>query len=204
MSFTAKSTGAYARTSAEAIQNAKAICDVLVPKGWTIEAVCGMLGNIESESGYNPFRWQNDIVLPYGDSRITYQNSHAYGLCQFDPAGKYILYASNYDGYAPNYSDRPGNPSDGKAQMLFINDNADYYPTASYPLTYAQYKTATIANYTIDYLTRTWFYNYERGTWDANRVTAANYWWSVLSSYHPHGEIPIWLLFKIKEVNNGK
>lgn len=204
MGFVAKSTGAYARSSAEALQNAKAICDALVPKGWTIEAVCGMLGNIESESGYNPFRWQSDIVLPVGDSRIDYQNGHAYGLCQFDPAGKYINYAAAYPGYAPNYSNRPGSATDGKAQMLFINDNADYYPTASYPLTYAQYKQATINNYTIDYLTRTWFYNYERGTWDNNRVTAANYWWTQLQNYHPHGELPIWLLFKIKEVNSKK
>ncbi len=202
MPFVAKSTGAYARQSAEALQNAKAICDTLIPKGWTKEAICGMLGNIESESGYNPFRWQSDILLPVGDSRINYQNGHAYGLCQFDPAGKYINNASGYAGYAPNYSNRQGSVTDGHAQMLYINDNADYIPTASYPLTFAQYKAATIDNYTIDYLTRTWFYCYERGTWDNNRVTAANYWWSVLQTYHPHGNIPIWLLFKIKEVNN--
>ncbi len=199
MGFIAKNTGAYIRTSAEAVQNAKAICDTLMPKGWTIEAICGMLGNIEAESGYNPFRWQDDIILPFGDSRIDYQNSHAYGLCQFDPAGKYINYGFTYSGYAPNYSDRPGNVTDGIAQMLFINDNADYFPTASYPLTYAQYKAATISNYSIDYLTRTWFYNYERGTWSDVRVTASNYWWSVLQNYSPHGIIPIWLLFKIKE-----
>ena len=199
MGFIAKTTGAYLRTSVEALQNARAICDVLMPRGWTLEAISGLLGNVESESGYNPWRWQSDIVLPYGDSRITYQNAHAYGLCQWDPAGKYILNGGSlYAGYGPNYSDQDGLVTDGAAQMAFLDENADYIVTSSYPLTYAQYKAATISNYTIDYLTRTWFYNFERGTWDNNRVTAATYWYQTLSGYQPHGVIPIWLLFKFK------
>ena len=36
MGFVGKNTGAYALESAEAEQNAKAICDVLMPKGWTV------------------------------------------------------------------------------------------------------------------------------------------------------------------------
>lgn len=200
MGFVGKNTGAYALESAEAEQNAKAVCDVLMPKGWTVEAICGVLGNIGAESGYNPFRWQNDNVLPINDPRIDYQNSHAYGLCQFDPAGKYINYAQSYPGYAPNYSNHPGNPTDGKAQMLWINDHADYIPTQSFPLSYAEYKVATIDNYTIQYLTMTWFYNYERGTWSNTRVSAATYWYNKLRNYQPTGaSIPIWLLFKIKE-----
>ena len=85
--------------------------------------------------------------------------------------------------------------------MLWINDHADYIPTQSFPLSYAEYKVATIDNYTIQYLTMTWFYNYERGTWSNTRVSAATYWYNKLRNYQPTGggSIPIWLLFKIKE-----
>lgn len=205
-----KAIGAYGRLSAESYDNALSVYACLSAWGWTLEAVCGLLGNIESESGYNPWRWQSDIVLPEGDPRIGYQNAHAYGLCQWDPAGKYINNAVSFQGYGPNYSDKSGSQYDGTAQMWYLDNYADYYPTSSYPLSYAQYKAATIDNYTIDYLTRAWFNNFERGTWDENRVRAAEYWYTTLGGIlppeppepEPERKIPIWLLFKIKEANS--
>lgn len=199
MAFSCKVTGGYTMNSAEALNNATEIYNILYGKGWTLEAVCGLLGNIQSESGYNPWRWQSDSVL-YSDSpNINVQSGHAYGLCQWDPAAKYINGGRNYSGYAPNFADISGAVTDGRAQMLFLDENADYYPTASYPLSYAQYKAATINDYSIDYLTRAWFYNFERGTWDSGRVTAAEYWYTTLGGVTPHGNIPIWLMFKLKE-----
>lgn len=203
-----KPTGAYGRLSEEAYDNALSVYACLNAWGWTLEAVCGVLGNIESESGYNPWRWQSDIVLPEGDPRIGYQNAHAYGLCQWDPAGKYINNSGSFQGYGPNYSDKRGSQYDATAQMWYLNNYADYYPTSSYPLSYAQYKAATIDNYTIDYLTRAWFYNFERGTWDEGRVRAAEYWYTTFGGIlppdppEPKRKIPIWLLFKIKEANS--
>lgn len=211
MPWYCKATGGYYRTSAEAQANATMIYSILYSLGWTLEAVCGMLGNVESESAYNPWRWQSDVVLPVGDSRINYQNAHAYGLCQWDPAGKYINNGSGYSGYGPNYSNQTGSTTDGEAQMRYLNDNADYYSTASYPLSYSQYKQATIeGGYSVAYLARAWFYNFERGTWDEGRVTAAEYWYNYFSGSPPPeppgptptGRLPIWLLFKIKEVNS--
>lgn len=207
MSWNCKPVGAYARTSNEAQENALEIYSVLYYRGWTLEAVCGMLGNVEAESGYNPWRWQNDSVLEVGSPRINYQNSHAYGLCQWDPAGKYINNGSGYSGYGPNYSNQSGSLNDGYAQMCYLDEQADYYSTANYPLSYAQYKTATISNYSIAYLTRAWFYNFERGTWSSVRETAADYWYTVLSGNPPPqppiptpgNKIPIWLMFKLKE-----
>lgn len=58
----AKAAGAYSRTSDEAIANAKEIYGILSGLGWSLNAVCGMLGNMGAESGYNPFRWQSDNV----------------------------------------------------------------------------------------------------------------------------------------------
>ena len=46
--------------------NAKIIREILmVNGGWTINAVCGVLGNLEAESTINPGRWENDIVNNY-------------------------------------------------------------------------------------------------------------------------------------------
>lgn len=209
MPWYCKATGGYYRTSTEAQANATMIYSILYSLGWTLEAVCGVLGNVESESAYNPWRWQGDAVLPVGDNRINYQNAHAYGLCQWDPAGKYINNGSGYSGYGPNYSNQTGSTTDGESQMRYLNDNADYYSTASYPLSYAQYKQATIAGgYSVAYLARAWFYNFERGTWDEGRVTAAEYWYNYFSGSPPPeppgptGRLPVWLLFKIKGANS--
>jgi hypothetical protein len=50
----AKATGAYADTSNEAIDNAKSIYEVLGGLGWTVNAVCGLLGNVSHKGGMNP------------------------------------------------------------------------------------------------------------------------------------------------------
>lgn len=205
MAWHNKTYGAYGRTSTEAYDNALMIYGVLYSCGWTLEAVSGMLGNVEAESGYNPWRWQSDSVLEEGSPRISYQNGHAYGLCQWDPAGKYIYNGTPYSGYGPNYSNHTGSQFDGNAQMMYLDQNADYYPTASYPLSYDQYKHASISDYSIEWLARAWFYNFERGTWSNVRETAALYWYTTLGGVvpptppTPQGTIPIWLMFKLKE-----
>lgn len=210
MGWHAKNTGAYLKESQEAYDNALMAYGILHARGWGLLAFCGMWGNVQSESGYNPWRWQSDIVLPEGDPRIYYQNAHAYGLVQWDAASKYIDGGAGYSGYAPNFSDRPGAASDGTAQMNFLDATAvssgQYYPNPyyNYQISYDNYKAMTIDNYSIEYATRAWFHNYERGTWDNGRVTAATYWYNTLGGVTPPtpgGIIPVWLLFKIKERN---
>lgn len=213
MPWYAKSTGAYARESNEAYQNALMAWGILNARGWSLLAFCGFWGNVGSESGWNPWRWQSDIVLPVGDPRIQYQNGHAYGLAQWDAASKYIDGGRGYNGYAPNYSDRTGGVTDGQAQILFLDDTAvssgQYYPNPNYnyQVTYAQYKALTLeGGSSYEYVTRAWFYNYERGTWDNQRVVSCEYFYNALSGVTPPtppigAKIPIWLLFKLKEQN---
>lgn len=214
MPWYAKATGAYARESNEAYQNALMAWGILNSRGWSLLAFCGFWGNVGSESGWNPWRWQSDVVLPVGDPRISYQNGHAYGLPQWDAASKYINGGQSYSGYAPNYSDRAGNVSDGNAQINFLDDTAvssgQYFPNPSYPyqVTYDQYKALTLeGGSSYEYVTRAWFHNYERGTWDNQRVISCEYFYNALSGVDPPtpptptGHIPIWLLFKIKEQN---
>ncbi|OQB14539.1 MAG: Phage Mu protein F like protein [Firmicutes bacterium ADurb.Bin193] len=51
----------------EQVANAEYIYDYLSKKGWTKEAICGLLGNIEYESHFNPGAWEVGVKNPgYG------------------------------------------------------------------------------------------------------------------------------------------
>lgn len=69
--------------------NATYIWNYLGNQGWTMNAVAGMLGNMQSESAINPGRWQSDIVMP---SDPTYAG---YGLVQWTPYTKYTNWIVN-------------------------------------------------------------------------------------------------------------
>lgn len=208
-----KARGAYARESNEAYQNALMAWGILSQRGWGLLAFCGFWGNVGSESGWNPWRWQNDNVLASTDyTGIHEQNFHAYGLAQWDPAAKYIDGATAYSGYGPNFSDRSGSRNEGTAQIMFLDDTAvssgQYFinPLYSYHVSYEQYKAMTLDNYSYEYATRAWFHNYERGTWDPQRTISCKYFYEKLSGVTPPtpgGRIPIWLMFKLKRRNEG-
>lgn len=196
MSWHCKNIGAYSRTSSYARENAQATYDVLNAIGWCLESVCALLGNVEHESGYNPWRWQSDQVLASTDTyNITHQTGHAYGYCQQDPAGKYIY--SNYSqlqyGYGPKFSDTTGNINEGYAQLRYIHHvceqglpewDKDNALAQGLGLPFNDF-IANTPNYTVAQLTRTFFGCYERGTWSNNRVTAAEYWYNQLGGYTP-------------------
>lgn len=186
-SWHAKIRYAYSRTSEEAIENAMCIYDLLHGFGWTLNAISGVLGNIGNEGGYNPWRWYGDNVLAYNDT--TWQTTSAYGLVQFHPPSKYISdsRAQAMSGYGPNFSDRVGNVTDGRAQMEFVNYYADYAQTTAYPISYTDYK---ISVDTPENCALIWVYNYERpGTLTPQeenaRSSEARYWYDLLSQYDP-------------------
>lgn len=205
----AQSTGGYSETGNDAFENALCTYSVLAAQGWSLNAVCGLLGNIGHESAYNPWRWQNDNVLSTTDVSLIEHGSIGYGLVQFTPAGKYIYSeaAQALGYYAPNFRDQAGNPNDGYAQLLYINDHADYYPTQAYPISYAKYKTAYEVPETMAAI---WLYNYERpadpAATLAARQASARYWWTILGQYDPppfnpgvpddgsHGRMPVWMM----------
>lgn len=196
MSWHNKNTGAYARTSTEAQDNAKMVYDVLSGCGWILDAVSAMLGNVEHESGYNPWRWQSDNVLATTNTyEINNQTGHAYGLCQQDPAGKYInsTYAQMISGFGPNFSDQAGSQNDGNSQMYYLHHvcesglpewDATNPMAQGLGLPYSDFIVNT-PGYTVAQLTRTFFGCYERGTWSTTRVTAAEYWYNFLQNYSP-------------------
>lgn len=174
----------------EAEDNAVEIYYVLKSLGFNYNAICGVLGNIGHESGYNPWKWQintgttADILASTDTYLITNQTGHAYGLFQNDPASNYIYspVARLLSQYGPNFSDIAGKDTDGISQIL----NVEYYcvptlgawiPTATYSLSYADFK---ISNQGADYLALAWLYEFERGTYSANRVAYALYWYNNL------------------------
>lgn len=183
-----KKTGGYSKTSSEALNNAEVIYGVLDSLGWTLNAVCGLLGNLDVESGYNPWRWQSDEVLPKG-SELLSSKSHGYGLVQFTPAKNYALnsVAQSITGFGVNYSDEEGSKDDGTAQLHFVDGDTlgGYISTSGYPLSYTQYKRSTQSP---EYLAKTWLHNYERPasySSESSRASTARYWYTKLSGVTP-------------------
>lgn len=199
MPWTVAPTGGYANNSTAAFNNARQIQSQLSSYGYSFNAICAVLGNIGYESGYNPWRWQSDIVLASTDTNEIYnQTGHAYGLFQFDPAGQYIgnAQAQQQPGFAPNYSDIVGGQNDGTAQIYYMNFlSGGYIPTSAYPLSFSDFKASTAS---VAYLTEAWMYNYERGTWSNQRLVNAEYWYNNLSPTPPtpgtHRKMP-WIYY---------
>ena len=157
----AKPSGSYNINSAEAQNNMFEIYNML-SDSFTIEAVCGILGNMGAESGWNPWRWQGD---KYGLKR-------GYGLVQFTPANGYLNdYGVGITGYAPNLSPNGitsgANVSDGEAQTYVIKFDlaGKYLDRRSWCTYYNLTNTYPFSNYKIitdlEEATLAWLFNYE-------------------------------------------
>lgn len=200
-----KNTYGYLKESTEAQDNATMCMDILTSLGWGKAAVCAALGNFQEESGYNPWRWQSETVLPVGDSRIGVvcggNTGHAYGIFQSDPAANYIYRpeAQSFTGYAPNYSNQVGGQNDGTAQMHYLNWVCSNYSDGSCGGWNENYLNAIPfsifkiqedqSQYAMGSLTRIFHDGYERSaTWGSSgyrRTQAAIYWWNYFQGYTP-------------------
>ena len=171
MTWHAKDRYGYARLSQEATDNAQECCSIMIGDyGWTLEAACGALGNMQYEVGLNPWRWQSETILTQARARdITRAEggqSHGYGLIGWTPAKKYQFnnahypgeaeWAHGYDqesypGYGPNWSDVPGLVTDGAAQVKLLCEamsraNSNIYYQRSGHVSAAKYITLTNVN----------------------------------------------------------
>ena len=205
MAWHNKNTYGYVRTSQEAADNATMVMDILSSLGWGKAAICAALGNFEEESGYNPWRWQSETILPRNSANIGIvcggNTGHAYGIMQSDPAANYIYRteAQAFSGYGPNYSDQTGSAYDGTAQMHYLNWVCTNYSNGACggwnenylsAIPFATFKAQTdLSNYTIDALTKIFHDGYERSArWSstgATRIAAASYWWNYFQGYTP-------------------
>lgn len=196
-----KTYGAYDMYSTEAQENAVMAYSILQPRGWTLNAFCGLWANVGYEGGYNPWRWESDIILTSTDTtNMQSQNEHGYGLFQFTPSANYCLsqIASSFSGYGPNFSDKTGSTNDGTAQLIYVDTQPGYYTTTQYPMTFSDYKKS--AQSAAD-LAEIWLYNYERpanpSATLSDRRTAASYWYSVLQGItFKRKSMPVWMMLR--------
>lgn len=156
--------------------NATLIWNFFGNRGWTIEAVSGMLGNMQSESSINPAIWQD--LSPWGDP--TY---HGYGLVQWTPYTKITewLVVRGYD------------ISDGYGQCERIQEELEsglqWIPSETYPISFEEFSQSTDSPYELG---MTFLYNYERPSSlnQPNRGKQAEYWYTFLSGKDPEPPIP--------------
>lgn len=153
--------------------NARYIYNSLNASGWTLESVCGMLGNMEVESSLNPGRWQNDTVAPVDPTGV------GYGLVQWTPYTNYTSWATG-----AGYTD----PSIMDANLARINyelaNNLQWIPTYQYPMTFAAFKVSTLRPYDLAMM---FLANYERPAepYQPARGQAAERWYEFLGGSAP-------------------
>ena len=156
-------TGNRYLTQAEMTTNAKYIWNYLGSRGWSKNAVAGMLGNMQTESTINPGIWEG----------LNSGTGPGFGLVQWTPYTKYTEWCADR-GLDPSAMD-----SALKRIEYELDNGLQYYPTDSYPLTFAQFKVST---QTPEYLAQVFLHNYERpaDSNQPNRSTQARAWYNVL------------------------
>lgn len=125
--------------------NAKIIYSYLTQKGWSFNAICGMLGNMQTESSINPAIWQGLVEGSGGGG--------GYGLVQWTPWTNFTDWAD-----ANNYA-----WDDGYAQLKWIDEVTvsfgQWISTSDYPMSFNEYKTSTES---CSYLAVVFLRNFER------------------------------------------
>lgn len=144
--------------------NVKAFFEEHYPS-MTKEAIIGIIANMEHESYLNPGQQE------HGKDG---SDSYGYGLVMWTPARTKILaYATGagVDWY------------DGDAQLEYSRTSipSGWIKSSAYPYTWDQYQNLTDYNVA----TRTFFYNFERGTWHDELDTYSAFWANEL-----YGETP--------------
>lgn len=147
--------------------NARYIYQELSKKGWTLNAIAGFLGNVQTESNINPGIWQ---------SLKANNTSLGFGLVQWTPATKLIEWA-NANGY--DYKDID---TQLKRIQYEMDNGIQYYSTPNYPESFYEFTRSTK---TPEYLAYAFLNNYERpaNRNQPNRKSQARYWYDYLIDF---------------------
>jgi hypothetical protein len=171
-------------TTKEIEANVRYIYSYLTAEGWTINAIAGLLGNLENESAINPGRWEgNDVGEGPG-----------YGLVQWTPYTKYTEWCAE-QGYAD-----PSEMDTNLDRIIYELENGlQFYSTDSYPMTFKEFTKSTQPPYT---LACAFAWNYERSAvvlWGTEeekealrqlRGGDANKWYKFLNGTDPEEPEP--------------
>lgn len=155
------------------------IYSALTDKGWTQEAIAGLLGNLQHESSINPGRWEGDSV----------GSGPGYGLVQWTPYTNYTNWCEATGRSDPSEMD---NAID-RIQYELVN-GGQYYATEEYPLSFHEFTQSTGSPYD---LACAFAWNYERSAvvlWGTEsekealrqlRGGAAESWYTYLTGKDP-------------------
>lgn len=149
------------------INNAKYIRDYFTNNGWTLQSICGMLGNIQIESG---------IIADIDE----YGGGGGYGLTQWTPKSKLVNWA-NQQNLNPKLID-----TQCRRILWELNNGEQFYKTSAYPLTFKQFSKSQQSP---TYLAKVFINNYER-PYNSNqpvRGVIAEEWYS----YFTGGNNPV-------------
>lgn len=124
--------------------NALYVYSALIDKGWTVEAIAGLLGNLQHESTINPGRWEGDSV----------GSGPGYSLVQWTPYTNYTSWCASQ-----GFSD-PSEMDNAIARIIYeLLNGLQYYSTDSYPLSFMEFTKSTGSPYD---LACAFAWNYER------------------------------------------
>lgn len=155
-------------SKSEMQNNAKIIYSYLSSKGWSLNAIAGMLGNMQSESTINPAIWQSLIEGSLGGG--------GFGLVQWTPWTNFTNWADD-NGYEW---------TDGTAQLKWIDEVTvsfgQWIATSTYNLSFAEFKKSTQS---VEWLASAFLKNFERAgvEVEAERRSHAVEWYDYLISY---------------------
>jgi len=158
--------------SEEATNNANEFASYFMDLGYTLESICGMLGNIDYESYINPGQHQTGAGT-------------GLGLIQWTPSTALTNYITGnwYDG---NVQSDVIHKEIQRVQP-FAGSNVRWIPTSAYPYNGEQFKVLT------DVHTATLAYFYERerpgDTSYIQRYDIASYWYEYFSGHPPRPHI---------------
>lgn len=187
----------FAYMSDEQKNNATLFYDYLGSNGLTLEAVCGILGNITHESGLNP------------GNKQTASTGSGWGFIQWTPSSVLTDWCKNqrYNWY------------DGSAQCERIVCEGEgthgaqgyWLPTTEYPYTWGQFSSLT----DVDEATKAYLYERERAGVSAlnDRLTYARAWYAYFTGqptpptprpplpptpYKREGGMPVYMMLRRK------
>lgn len=161
-------TGNRPLTEQEMQNNATLLWAYFKEKGWTLNAVAGMLGNMQAESTINPGRWQGGIVEP----------SQGYGLVQWTPSTNVTNWLT-----ANGYAIDSGDGQCAKIQNE-LETGQQWIPTDTYPMTFREFTQSTDTPYN---LAMVFIRNYERPAEPDQPIRGiyAIYWYDFLGGTPP-------------------
>lgn len=150
--------------------NALMVWSYFGARGWSLEAVAAMLGNMQDESTINPGIWES--LEEYG---------RGYGLVQWTPYTKYSEWAgAGWQNNGNKQCERIQYEVDNNIQW-FRNPEA---PIVDPPVTFKEFTQSTadvgtLANYFL------WYYEHPAVTIQDERAAQARRWYEYLSDVDP-------------------